>query len=186
MSAIRFVVLGVLAAVAAPDRPAQGVDLSGGKAPDKKANSKKDLDKPAVEGTFQFGSKTYKLQHGLAYKNKSEDEVTTVVYLTENAFPAEALKSQKKALSKSGNDEDFFIFDPFFFVRVIVDRESQPSINVMLPNGGGFNVIEDKSKVKVNGDRVQGHISLPEPQEVFDKQYRFDVKLDVRLLSVEG
>jgi hypothetical protein len=186
MSATRIVVLGVLAALAASNCPASGVELLGGKDPDKKATSKKEDDKPAVEGTFQFGSKTYKLQHGLAYKNKFEDEVTTVVYLTEKAFPATALKSLKEELRKNGNDEEFFIFDPFFFVRVTTGDETEPSINVMLPNGGGFNVTEDQSKVKVSGDRVQGHMCLPEPQKVFDTQYRFDLKFDLRLLGVEG
>ena len=151
-------------------------------AADEKAPPKKKGEKPAVEGTFQYGSKTYKLQHGLAYKNKRGDQVATIVYLTEKRFPPAALKSLKQALQTSGNDDEFDIFDPFFFIAVRIDGETEPSINVMLPDGGGFNITKDESNATINDDRVRGRIYLPKPQEVFGKQYQFDVKFDVRLL----
>ena len=155
-----------------------------GFAEEQAAKKKKDK-KPAVEGTFQFGSKTFKIQHGMAYKNKQGDQVTTEVYLTEKRFPSAALKSLKQALKANGNDDEFTIFDPFLFIAMRVDGETDPSINVMLPDGGGFNITKDKSSAKLSGDRIRGRAYLPMPQTVFGKQYRLDVKFDLRLLQTD-
>ncbi len=119
----------------------------------------------------------------MAYRNRHGDQVATTVYLTEKRFPTAALKSLKQSLRTSGNDDEFDIFDPFFFIAVHSDGEAEPSINVMLPDGGGFNITKDESNAKISDVRVQGRIYLPKPQEVFGKQYRFDVKFDVRLLQ---
>lgn len=158
------------------------------KAPARKTEPKKtepkETGRPFIEGTFQFGSKTYKVQHGIAYRNKRNDEVETVVYLTENPFPPKALMSLKEALRKSGNDVDFFVFEPFFYIAVTIGDGSRPSVNVMLPRGAGFNISQDKSTGKVTGDRVQGRVFLPEPEEVLNEPCRCDVKFDLRLLSV--
>ena len=116
------------------------------------------------------------------HKNQLEKDVCQ-----EKPFPAAALKSLKKSLQDHGNDQDFFTFDPFFRVTVSLDSgQAKPGINVLLPDGGGFNVTKDESKAKVSGDRVKGRIHLPKPQTVFDKQYRFDVKFDVRFLKTES
>lgn len=138
---------------------------------------------PPVVGTLKYGSKTHKLQHVVAYQTKRDGGVSTVLFLSEKPMPKMVLDMLTKELKSKGNDEDLVIFEAFLFVRLHLHPEFEPSGNIMLADGAGFNIGSKlEQDLKVADGRVAGAIKMAEPKEVFDQKYFFEAKVNAPLI----
>lgn len=136
-----------------------------------------------VEGTFKYGSKTHQLKHVVAYQSKLDDVVSTVLFLSEKPMPKIVRDKLVKELKAKGHDEDLIIFQAFLFVRVELRPEFEPTGNVMLANGGGFNIASKiKEDVEVAKGNVVGSLKMAEEKVVFDQKYFFQAKVNAPLI----
>lgn len=128
-----------------------------------------------VSGTIWFGDKKIALQHGLVFRKQDRDETVTIIFASSEPF-------QLAKLKRIAPDE-LSIFDvmgkgfpPAIEVRL---KDSYSSLSCFV-DGSSINFGSDKIKsdAKFVGERLKGKVHLPEPEDFFDKPFRFELLID--------
>src|SRR5262245_45597434 len=82
------------------------------------------------QGTLQFGAKTFRLTHALAYQTKDFGQMASVVIMTEKPIAAKTIQGLREALKK-GKDDGFWWVDlPTPWVKLTLTPNSPPFLNV--------------------------------------------------------
>jgi hypothetical protein len=132
-------------------------------------------------GALWIDDREFKLRHVTAYRTKFFDDPCTVVLLTARKVTEGQLDKLREQLAQGGDDE-FFVGGPN--VKLTLDESGEVLslfawADNMSINGDQGTIVE----AKVDGNRIRGKASMPEPGEIFDSTYRFEVEFDTELVS---
>lgn len=134
--------------------------------------------KGTCRGTIFFGDAKYELKHALAAVRMESDEPVTRLYLNSEPFV-------KNALATIARDSASIID--------IVDTGFPPCIEIRLGESySSFSCFVDGASINLGSATIQstveqadgqlaGRVHLEEAHEVFDKPFRFDVEVEIKL-----
>jgi len=129
------------------------------------------------------GDQTYKLDYGVAYEAKSNDDPVTVVLMSVKPIATEKLV----ALLRAGKDAgDAAGFDPH--LKLQFDANGKLSYLFLYADGlsvnlGGPDPETVKAEIAVKDGRARGRAVMEKPTDFFKKQYRFDAPFDAKLAT---
>lgn len=129
------------------------------------------------------GDQTYKLDYGVAYETKSNDDPVTVVLMSVKPIATEKLV----ALLRAGKDaDDAAGFDPH--VKLQFDTKGKLSYLFLYADGlsvnlGGPDPETVKAEIAVKDGRARGRAVMEKPADFFKKQYRFDAPFDAKMAT---
>jgi len=142
-----------------------------------RADEKKPESKANVKGKLTIDGKTYELKNGLAYETTKFDKKRTVVYLSEKPLDTAKLKASFK---KSGNDEDFFAFEPH--IRLVFDNKGD-LFQITLYARGANIILQGDPNIKVEAAIKDGAAAGTAKSVKPDKDYEFAATFEMKLMK---
>jgi hypothetical protein len=140
-----------------------------------RADDKKAEPKAEAKGTLTLNGKTYTLACALAYETKRFDRKRTVIYLSEKPLDTAKLTASFK---KTGNDEDFFAFDPH--VKLVFDDKGD-FFQLALYAGGANIILQGDPNIKAEASIKDGSAKGMAKSVKPDKDYSFEVTFEAKL-----
>ena len=140
-------------------------------------------DQKQTGATVWIGEKAFKLEYGLAYESKSNDEQVTEVLLAMKPIAVEKVL----ALLNQGKDADDAVgFEPHMKLRFVAAGKLTylflyvDGLSVNLGSPGPEKV---QAEITVKDGRARGKAVLQKPEDFFKKQYRFEANFDAKMAT---